>query len=104
MAKAVCFDIFLKEGEKESNPPNQANIKYQGQTHFSLSIGQPPKAAVLMVGDSLTSDIRGGVDYGIDTCWFNPQGKAVSSDCQPTYDPAEELIVIRPGPGNTSGR
>jgi 2-haloacid dehalogenase len=35
-------------------------------------MGQPPKSDVLIVGDSLTSDIRGGSDYGIDTCWFNP--------------------------------
>lgn len=26
----------------------------------------------LIIGDSLKSDIRGGIDSGIDTCWFNP--------------------------------
>ena len=26
-----------------------------------------------MVGDSLTSDIQGGINAGIDTCWYNPQ-------------------------------
>jgi 2-haloacid dehalogenase len=36
------------------------------------AMGHPDRAAVLMVGDSLTSDMRGGIDYGIDTCWFNP--------------------------------
>jgi 2-haloacid dehalogenase len=35
----------------------------------------PKKQDVLMVGDSLTSDIKGGSDYGIDTCWFNPKRK-----------------------------
>ncbi|APQ96417.1 hypothetical protein CF064_02130 [Clostridium botulinum] len=25
-----------------------------------------------MVGDSLTSDIQGGINFGIDTCWYNP--------------------------------
>lgn len=35
-------------------------------------MGNPRKSEVLMVGDSLTSDIQGGLDYGIDTCWFNP--------------------------------
>lgn len=38
-------------------------------------MGNPKKEAVLIVGDSLTSDMRGGIDYGIDTCWFNPQGR-----------------------------
>jgi 2-haloacid dehalogenase len=35
-------------------------------------MGRPDREEVLMVGDSLTSDMRGGIDYGIDTCWFNP--------------------------------
>jgi 2-haloacid dehalogenase len=39
-------------------------------------IGRPDKAEVLIVGDSLTSDMQGGLDYGIDTCWYNPQGAA----------------------------
>lgn len=30
------------------------------------------KEEVLLLGDSLTADIIGGIDYGIDTCWFNP--------------------------------
>ena len=34
-------------------------------------LGQPPKQSALMIGDSLTSDIRGGSDYEIATCWFN---------------------------------
>lgn len=29
----------------------------------------------IIIGDSLTSDIRGGNNAGIETCWFNPQGK-----------------------------
>lgn len=29
----------------------------------------------LVIGDSLTSDIQGGMNAGIDTCWFNPKGK-----------------------------
>ncbi len=29
----------------------------------------------LMVGDSLSSDIRGGNGVGMDTCWFNPERK-----------------------------
>jgi YjjG family noncanonical pyrimidine nucleotidase len=39
-------------------------------------MGGPGKDTVLIIGDSLTSDIQGGHDYGIDTCWFNPTGRA----------------------------
>lgn len=28
----------------------------------------------LIIGDSLSSDMQGGVNAGIDTCWFNPKG------------------------------
>ena len=35
-------------------------------------MGRPQKSDVLIVGDSLTSDMQGGINYGIDTCWFNP--------------------------------
>lgn len=46
-------------------------------------LGQPPKDSVLLIGDSLTSDMRGGVEYGIHTCWFNPSGK--NTDLPVTY-------------------
>lgn len=39
------------------------------------AMGQPTKEEVLIIGDSLSSDMQGGVNYQIDTCWFNPQGK-----------------------------
>jgi YjjG family noncanonical pyrimidine nucleotidase len=32
----------------------------------------PRKDEVLVIGDSLTSDMQGGIAYGLDTCWFNP--------------------------------
>ena len=35
-------------------------------------LGHPDKSTTLMIGDSLASDITGGVDYGIDTCWYTP--------------------------------
>jgi 2-haloacid dehalogenase len=46
-------------------------------------IGQPPKESVLIIGDSLTSDMKGGLDYGLDTCWYNPKGK--TSELPVTY-------------------
>ncbi len=40
----------------------------------------------LIVGDSLTSDIRGGLNAGIKSCWFNPWGKAPRPDLKPDYE------------------
>lgn len=38
-------------------------------------MGEPHKGEVLLIGDSLTSDIAGAMNYGIDSCWFNPNRK-----------------------------
>ncbi|GGP56906.1 dUMP phosphatase [Shewanella algicola] len=51
---------------------------------FSL-MGEPEKRQVLMVGDNLHSDIIGGINAGIDTCWLNHHGAAVSDDISPSY-------------------
>ena len=39
----------------------------------------------VMVGDSLTSDIRGGLNAGLRTVWFNPHGKEPRADIRPGY-------------------
>lgn len=52
---------------------------------FAALPGFDPAEAV-MVGDSLTSDIRGARDAGLWTCWFNPEGReapeGIRPDCQ----------------------
>jgi len=48
-------------------------------------IGDYPGDEVLIVGDSLTSDMRGGVNAGILTCWFDPEGNAVPADMRIDY-------------------
>lgn len=50
----------------------------------------------LVVGDSLSSDMRGGVNAGIDTCWFNPKGKPAPEALSITYtiSTLKELIPL----------
>ena len=43
------------------------------------------KERAIIVGDSLTSDIKGGEVYGILTCHFNPQGKEITGEFHPDY-------------------
>ena len=52
---------------------------------FSAIVGFSPETAVI-VGDSLTSDIRGGRNAGIRTVWFNPEGKRGGEDIVPDYE------------------
>lgn len=49
------------------------------------SINYSDKSKVLIVGDSLTSDIQGGLNSGIDTCWFNPNNIINNTSIKPTY-------------------
>ena len=54
-------------------------------TAFAGVEGFDPKQAIV-VGDSLTSDILGGKNAGIRTCWFNPRNKPRREDIVPDYE------------------
>jgi 2-haloacid dehalogenase len=59
-------------------------------------MGDPGREEVLLVGDSLSSDIAGGNGYGIDTCWFNPAGRPRDGGPASTYEirRLEELLAL----------
>lgn len=40
----------------------------------------------LVIGDSLTSDIKGGINAGVRTVWYNPSGAALPPDITPDYE------------------
>jgi YjjG family noncanonical pyrimidine nucleotidase len=42
--------------------------------HVMAALDYPDPSRVLIVGDSLTSDIQGGMNAGIVTCWLNRDG------------------------------
>ncbi|UDK97316.1 noncanonical pyrimidine nucleotidase, YjjG family [Lysinibacillus sphaericus] len=44
------------------------------------------KDKTMIVGDSLTSDVKGGLLAGIDTCWFNIRNINNATDIQPHYE------------------
>ena len=44
------------------------------------------KKKTLMLGDSLTADIQGGNNAGIDTIWYNPHHLENPTQAQPTYE------------------
>lgn len=56
---------------------------------FQACFAQIPhfrRESAIMVGDSLTSDILGGVNAGIKTCWFNPEHLPGRADIRPDYE------------------
>jgi YjjG family noncanonical pyrimidine nucleotidase len=84
------FDAIIISAEIGVTKPGTAIFD-----HAFDQLGSPPKELALMVGDSLSSDIKGGVDYGIDTCWFNPDG-ATFDGVVPTFviDKLEQLLPL----------
>ncbi|MBE6728036.1 MAG: noncanonical pyrimidine nucleotidase, YjjG family [Ruminococcaceae bacterium] len=50
------------------------------------------KNEILIVGDSMSSDILGGKNSGIDTCWYNPYNN--SAQYKPTFE-IDKLIQIK---------
>lgn len=44
------------------------------------------KSEAIIVGDRLTSDVLGGINAGIKTCWFNPKGLPENPDIPADYE------------------
>lgn len=49
-------------------------------------VGVEDRSRVLIIGDSLSSDILGGINSGIDTCWFNPRGEKKPKGYEINYE------------------
>ena len=62
--------IFLSEELGVEKP----SVRFFDQVF--AKIGPVDRSEVMIVGDSLTGDIRGGNNAGILTCWYNPEGTA----------------------------
>lgn len=84
LSKSVLRDmiphIIISE-EVGLSKPDPRIFEYAMDT-----LGHPRRETVLMVGDSLSSDIRGGANAGIHTCWYNPAGATCREDLAPTYE------------------
>ena len=72
--------IFISEHMGANKPAKE---------YFELCFAQIPdfdRSRTLMVGDSLSSDIRGGINAGVKTCWFNPSHKPGREGMTPDYE------------------
>lgn len=75
------FDTIIISEEISVAKPDAKIFEYTLNT-----IGHTNKNTVLMVGDSLTSDIKGGLNAKIDTCWYNPNKIINNKNLNPTYE------------------
>lgn len=88
--KAYFSGVFISE-EIGFEKPHRGYFE-----EIARKIPDFERESTLLIGDSLSSDIKGGADYGLDTCWFNPQGKAAPVGLSITYQIAalRELLPL----------
>lgn len=72
--------IFVSE-ELGADKPDK---RYFDRCAMQIPDFDPRKT--LIVGDSLTSDIQGGINAGLHTCWINPDHKKNTTAIQPEYE------------------
>lgn len=74
-------EIFVSEAAGEPKP---------SPVFFNYAFSRIPdldKEKTIIIGDSLYSDIKGGHDAGIHTCWINPSGEAAfPGSVKPDYE------------------
>ena len=71
--------IFISQVLGANKPDKQFfDICFAEIPDFSLN-------ETIIIGDSLSSDIKGGINAGITTVWFNPKGIENDSDIKPDY-------------------
>lgn len=90
----VFRDIFVSE---EAGVP-KPDARYFDYVFSRL--GTSDRSRMLLVGDSLTSDIQGAHNAGLDSCWFNPAGLPCPDSPVPTYeirDLRELPAIVRTG-------
>ncbi len=73
------FDYVFVSEDAGHQKPEKAYFDY-------VMANSPEKetSKILVIGDSQSSDILGGINAGIDTCWFNTAGDMVKYT--PTYE------------------
>lgn len=72
--------VFLSEEIGVEKP----NVEFFNKVFDSISPAY--KTEILIVGDSLSSDIRGGNNAGILCCWYNPTGAPPTEDVRVDYE------------------
>jgi 2-haloacid dehalogenase len=75
------FEQVFVSQEIGHNKPSRAYF----DACFARIPGFDPQKA-LMVGDSLTSDIKGGINAGIRTCWVNPSHAPANPEIPADYE------------------
>ena len=90
-AIAKYIDKIIISDEVGVNKPDKRIFEY-AMNYFEIM----DKSEVIMIGDSLGADIKGGQNAGIDTCWVNLRNNVNDTGIVPKYEvrKLEELFEI----------
>ena len=73
-------EIFVSEDAGIQKP-------YPGFFEYCLGkITEKNKEKILVIGDSLSSDIKGAVLSGLKSCWYNPKGEENTTEYIPDFE------------------
>ena len=88
---AKYIDKIIISDEFGVNKPDKRIFEY-AMNYFEIM----DKSEVIMIGDSLGADIKGGQNAGIDTCWVNLRNNVNDTGIVPKYEvrKLEELFEI----------
>ena len=88
---AKDIDKIIISDEVGVNKPDKRIFEY-AMNYFEIM----DKSEVIMIGDSLGADIKGGQNAGIDTCWVNLRNNVNDTGIVPKYEvrKLEELFEI----------
>ena len=84
MTSANLYRFFEKVFVSQEIGHNKPSKAYFDGCFAQIPDFDPQKA--MIVGDSLSSDIQGGINAGIKTCWVNPSHAAAKSGIRPDYE------------------
>lgn len=79
--------IFISERVGVDKPQKE----FFDRSFAAIPVFDPGQA--MIIGDSLTSDIRGGNNAGIQTCWYNPKHKPRRADIHVDYEISELMAL-----------
>ena len=79
MCPSLFDNCFISEEVGFEKP----SVKYFESVSNMIPNYDASKA--IIIGDSLTSDIQGGINAGIDTCWYNHKMMNAPEDMSITY-------------------
>lgn len=84
LKSAQLYPYFEKVFVSQEIGANKPDPVYFQRCFTQIPDFDPARA--MMVGDSLTSDILGGINAGITTCWVNPGHSSSRPDIRPDYE------------------